>query len=135
MFLSYILRLIRLLYAFHNVKSLRTHPRSSFSPYHIIRGLSDGDLIKLGISDAASLAKQRQGGGRGGNGGGEGIFEADKLRALFVVLVCTADKAEPAPSTGAGKVLFDEFEYIEGDPQVWIRPSTRTGGGRREGGG
>ncbi len=60
-----------------------------------------------------ALAKQRQGGGRG-----EGIFEAQKLRALLLGLVCTAEPAEPAPLSGDGKALFEGFEYIEGYPHV-----------------
>lgn len=83
------------------------------------RGRSDGDLRKLGISEAA-LAKERQGqGGKSGSGGGgEGIFEAEKLRALLMGLVCSADPIQPAPSERAGKALFDDFEYLEGYPHV-----------------
>jgi len=82
-------------------------------PHHRkCRGLSDGDLKKLGISDGA-LAKQRQGGDRD-----EGVFEAQKLRALLLGLVCTAEPADPAPLSGDGKALFEDFEYIEGYPHV-----------------
>eukprot|EP00752_Nemacystus_decipiens_P001572 g1533.t1 len=85
-----------------------------------LRGRSDGDLQKLGITDAA-LARQRQG-GKGG-GGGEGVFEADKLRALLIALVCTADPVQPAPSERGRKALFEDFDYLEGYPhrQTMIR--------------
>lgn len=96
------------------------------------RGLSDGDLKKLGISDVA-LAKQRQGSGRG-----EGVFEAQKLRALLLGLVCTVEPAKPAPLSGVGKALFEDFEYIEGYPNVRSREGQRKqrvwGGGRDRGG-
>eukprot|EP00903_Cladosiphon_okamuranus_P016531 g15251.t1 len=86
-----------------------------------LRGRTDGDLRKLGISDAA-LVKHRQaggtgaGGGGGGGGGSEGIFEPEKLRALLTKLVCTADPAKPAPYNRAGKELFGDFEHLEGYP-------------------
>ncbi|CAM9759100.1 unnamed protein product [Scytosiphon promiscuus] len=77
-------------------------------------GLSDGDLRKLGISDGA---KARRGGGKGGSGsGGEGVFEADNLRALLLGLVCTAHPGRPAPEGGPEGKMFEDFEYIEGVP-------------------
>lgn len=75
------------------------------------RGLSDSDLVKLGIVDAPS---QRQRGGRGA--GAEGIFQAEQLRALLVGLVCTADAAQ-TPSDG-NRQLFEDFDFIEGHPYV-----------------
>lgn len=70
----------------------------------------------MGISDVP-LAKQRHGGGRGG-GNGEGVFEAEKLRALLIGLVCTADPAQHAPKQGPERALFSDFEYMEGYPHV-----------------
>lgn len=67
----------------------------------------------MGIADAPS-ASQRQRGGRGA--GGEGIFQAEQLRALLVGLVCTIDAAQ-TPNEGNRK-LFEDFDFIEGHPYV-----------------
>lgn len=84
-----------------------------FFRLNLNRGLSDGDLMKLGIVDTP-LANQRQRGGKGA--GNEGIFQSETLRAFLMGLVCTADPVQP-PSE-ADRELFERFDFIEGHPHV-----------------
>lgn len=96
--------------------------------YAMLRGHSEGDLVKMGIVDQPT-AGQRQS-ARGGEGRSaavrkEWIFQAAQLRQLLLGLVCRADPTKP-PKAG-DREMFEGFEYIEGQPHV--RPSVPGGVG------